>query len=84
MGLVTVPADADADVVFGAKNLPNSCLGPAERFDFLDSLGQPAWHGFGPLQQTEVIVIAEAERGDPPLTLELAKLKGLEREGSDL
>ena len=84
MGLVAVPADADADVVFGAKNLPNSCRGSAERFDFLDSLCQPVWHRFGPLQQTQVIVIAEAERSDPPLTFELAELKGLEREGPDL
>ena len=84
MGLVAVPADADADVVFGAKNLPNSCRGAAERFDFLDRLCQPVWHRFGPLQQTQVIVVAEAERGDPPLTFELAELKGLERVGPDL
>jgi hypothetical protein len=36
-----VPADADTDVVFGAKDLANSGAAAAESFDLLDDRAQP-------------------------------------------
>jgi hypothetical protein len=44
-----MPADADPDVVFSAKDLPDLGCGAAERFDFRDNLVQPGWDRFGPL-----------------------------------
>jgi hypothetical protein len=44
-----MPADADPDVVFSAKNLPDRGRGAAERFDLCDDLGQPSRDRFGPL-----------------------------------
>jgi hypothetical protein len=41
MGFVAVPADADPDVVFSAKNLPDQGAGATECFDLRDYLCQP-------------------------------------------
>ena len=49
MGFVAMPADADPDVVFSTKHLPDLGYGAAEHFDFRDNLVQPGWDRFGPL-----------------------------------
>ena len=83
MGLVPVPADADPDIVFSAKNLPNPSCGATERFDLRDDLVQPGRDRFGPLQLPQGVVVSEPKRSDPPLPLELPELKGLERKVPD-
>ena len=82
MRLVTMPADADPNVVFGAKNLLDPSCGAAECFDLPDNLRQPRRDRFGPLQLPQRVVVSETERSNSPLPFELSKLKGTERQGS--
>ena len=84
MWLVAVPADADPDVVFGTKNLPDSGFKAAECLDFRDSLCQPVGNRFGPPQLTQGVVVAEAERGDPPIAFELRQTERAGAEGCGL
>jgi hypothetical protein len=46
---VAMPANADSDVVFSAKDLSDPGSGATEHFDFRDDLIQPGWDRFGPL-----------------------------------
>ena len=81
MRLVAVPADADADVVFGAKDLPDPGCRGRRMSRPSDDFRQPGRDRIGPLQLAQVIVVSEAERRDPPLAFKLAELKGLKRKG---
>lgn len=81
MGLVPVPADADADVIFGAKNLLDSCRGAAKCFDFPDNFCQPGRDRIGSLQLPQGVIVSEPERRYASLALKWAKLKGLEGQG---
>jgi hypothetical protein len=48
VGLVAVPADADADAILRAKNLLNQDTRAAERFDLFDDLSSQAGIGSDP------------------------------------
>ena len=57
--------------------------GPPNVSTFATISASQAGDRFGPLQLAQVIVVAEAERGNPPLAFEFAELKRLKREGAD-
>src|SRR5216684_1149718 len=71
MRLVAVPPDANADIVFGAKDLPDACLRQfAEPFNGGDDRCQPARDRLGFLKLSQRIIIAETERRDPSFAFE--------------
>src|SRR3954464_6809134 len=83
MRFVAVPADPDAGVVFGTKNLGDFGAWAAESFDAFDQRRQPWRDRIGLLQAAQRVVIAEAERRHAPLALILAELKRLQRKRCD-
>jgi hypothetical protein len=78
-----MPTDADPNVVFGAKNLPDPDPWAAEFLDRRDDLSQPGWDRFGALQLPQGVIVSKTERSDPPLAFKFAELKGLERQALD-
>jgi hypothetical protein len=82
-GLVAVPDDADAFVIFRAKNLLNPDIGTGERFDLCHDSIQRGRNRFGPLQLFQPVIVSKSERSHPPLALKLSELEGLERKASD-
>src|SRR5258706_2857343 len=81
MRLVAMPADADPDIVFGAKHLPDPGRWPAKRLDLLADRIQPIRDRFGLLQSPQRVIIPDPERRPPPLAFILPKLKRLQRQG---
>ena len=74
-----MPADADPNTVFSAKDLLDMSIGAIECFDLRDDSVQPSWYRLGSPQLAGRIVIAESERSHPSLSLELPELKRLKR-----
>jgi hypothetical protein len=67
--------------VFGTENLLDPGCSASECLDVCNDFRQPGGDRFGPLQLAQVVVVAEAERGNPPLAFEFAELKRLKRKG---
>jgi hypothetical protein len=78
--LVSVPADADTDVVLGAKHLNNSGAWTAESFDLLDDRAQPLGDWIGFLEQAHGVVLSKSERGHAAFAFILAELERLQRQ----
>jgi hypothetical protein len=75
-----MPADADTDVVLGAKDLANSGASAAESFDLLDDRAQPLGDRIGLLEPAHGVVVSESERGHAPFAFVLAELERLQRQ----
>jgi hypothetical protein len=54
-----MPADADPNTVFSAKDLLDMSIGAIECFDLRDDSVQPSWYRLGSPQLAGRIVIAE-------------------------
>src|SRR5690242_18268156 len=84
MRLVAMPADADADVVIGAKDLPHASRRQlAKSLDVLRDGPEPVRDRLARLQFLQGVVVAEAERFDAAMALEGAELERLQRQGRD-
>ena len=73
MRLVAVPADADPHAVFGTENLLDTNSRASKCLDVCNEFRQPAGDRFGAPQLAQVVVVAESERGNPPLAFKFAK-----------
>ena len=82
--LVSVPADPDADVVLGTKDLANSGFWATESFDFLDYRAQPLGYRIGLLEPSHGIVVSKSERGYAALAFVLAELERLQLQSRDV
>jgi hypothetical protein len=80
MRLVAVPSDADADRIFGAEYLTHQRSRAAELLDGFRERFEPRRYRLGRLHSAMRIVVAKAERLNPPLALVGAKLKRLKRQ----
>ena len=74
---VAVPADTNPNIMFGTENLLDAGCRASECLDGSNDFRQPGQNRFGPLQLAQVIVVAEAGRGNPPLAFEFAELERL-------
>src|SRR3954452_9799400 len=83
MRLVAVPADADTGVGFSAEDLGDFGARATQFFDALHQGRKPWRDRIGLLQLAQRVIVPEAERGYPPLTLILTELKRLQRKGRD-
>jgi len=75
-----VPADADTDVVLGAKDLTNSGASAAESFDLLDDRAQPLGDRIGLLEPAHGVVVSKSERGHAAFAFVLAELERLQQQ----
>jgi hypothetical protein len=82
--LVSVPIDADTDVVLGAKDLANSGASAAESFDLLDGRPKPLGDRIGLLEPAHGVVVSKSERSHAAFAFVLAKLERLQRQNRDL
>jgi hypothetical protein len=78
--LVSVPADADTDVVRGTKDLTNSGASAAESFDLLDDRAEPLGDRMGLLEPAHGVVVSKSERGHAAFSFVLAELERLQRQ----
>src|SRR6516162_2051773 len=76
MRLVAMPADADADIVVRAEHLPHACLRQiAEAFDRPRDRLEPVRDRVALFKLLQRVVVAEAERLDPPVAFEHTELE---------
>jgi hypothetical protein len=76
--LVSMPPDADTDVVLGAKDLTYSGAWAAESFDHLDDRAQPLRDRIGVLKPAHGIVVSKSERGHAAFAFVLTELDRLQ------
>src|ERR1700746_3546221 len=81
MPLVTVPADADADITVGAEHLAHAALRQiAEAYALPPDVAEPIRNRIAVPQLLQRIVVAEAERLYAPVAFKRAELKRLQRQ----